>query len=128
MKKSNAKLYYGAGLLLAGLAAGTAAAAAVLIHKKNNEKVFREAELRAMEEMDDLTPEDADMCGDVPAGTEEDTGEIDIPSQQPIAEDLLKDLVEETSEPEKAENQKVAENPEETEKVKEDKKENEEEL
>jgi hypothetical protein len=92
MKKNNAKkMYYGAGLLLAGLAAGTAAVAAVLVHKKNNEKVFREAELRAMEEMDEMKAEDEGLYGDVPMD-EEDTSEIDV---QPVEEDLLKDLSEE---------------------------------
>ena len=97
-------MYYGAGLLLAGLAAGTAAVAAVLVHKKNNEKVFREAELRAMEEMDDMTPEDENLYGEVPMD-EEDISEMDVPVQ-PVAEDLLEDLTEDASEeaqPEEAE-------------------------
>lgn len=105
MKKNNAKkMYYGAGLLLAGLAAGTAAVAAVLVHKKNNEKVFREAELRAMEEMDEMKAEDEGLYGDVPMD-EEDTSEIDV---QPVEEELLKDLSEEDApeEPETSEEAK----------------------
>lgn len=54
------KIGFGIGFVLAGCAVGATVAAATIVKRRANEKVFREAEIRAMEELDELKDDDMD--------------------------------------------------------------------
>lgn len=53
----NKKSKFGLGLLLTGLAAGAGAVAYAVFKQKKREEVYHEAELKAMNELDDLINE-----------------------------------------------------------------------
>lgn len=65
MKKDGKKSKLGLGIVLAGLAAGVGATTVALLKKKKREEVYHEAELKAMNELDDLMAEcDSENCAD----------------------------------------------------------------
>ncbi len=65
MKKDSKKSKFGLGLMLIGAAAGAGATALALLKKKKREEVYHEAELKAMNELDDLMNEcEGEDCTD----------------------------------------------------------------
>lgn len=63
MKKDKKKGSFGLGLMLTGVLAAAGATAIALIKQKKREEVYHEAELKAMNELDDLIAEsEAEAC------------------------------------------------------------------
>lgn len=57
MKKDGKKSKLGLGIVMAGVAAAAGATTVALLKKKKREEVYHEAELKAMNELDDLMAE-----------------------------------------------------------------------
>ena len=57
-----AKKYFGLGFLITGAAVGAGAAAMALLRRQKREQVYHEAELKAMNELDDLMAENESAC------------------------------------------------------------------
>lgn len=57
-----AKTHFALGFTLAGVAIGAGAAIAALYRQKQREQVYHEAELKAMNELDDLMAENESAC------------------------------------------------------------------
>lgn len=57
-----AKRQIGLGLVLAGAAFGVGALAAAVFRQRKREQVYHEAEIKAMNELDDLMAEDEGVC------------------------------------------------------------------
>lgn len=57
-----AKSHFALGFTLAGIAIGAGAALAALYRQKQREKVYHEAEIKAMNELDDLMAENESAC------------------------------------------------------------------
>ena len=81
-----------AGLLLTSLAcAAGATAALVLLQKKREEEVYHEAELKAMEELEEMMCEDP-ACGSCTCAEEcadasyQDTFDEEVPADEPAAQ------------------------------------------
>lgn len=52
----------GLGLLFSGIAIGVGATLAAIIRKQHREQVYHEAEMKAMDELDDVMAEDDSAC------------------------------------------------------------------
>lgn len=57
-----AKKYFGLGFLMAGAAVGAGATLLALVKRQKREQVYHEAELKAMNELDDLMAENESAC------------------------------------------------------------------
>lgn len=60
--KNNNKRNFGLAFVAAGALTGVAAACYAIFKRRKQEQVYHEAEVRAMDEMDDLTAEDESEC------------------------------------------------------------------
>ncbi|MGE4549432.1 MAG: hypothetical protein AB7C89_07795 [Intestinibacillus sp.] len=63
-----AKRYFGLGFLMAGAAVGAGATLFALVKRQKREQVYHEAELKAMNELDDLMAENESACAGCAAG------------------------------------------------------------
>lgn len=54
----------GLGLLFSGIALGAGATLAAFLRKQHKEQVYHEAELKAMDELDDMMAEDNSACAE----------------------------------------------------------------
>lgn len=63
-----AKMYFSLGFLAAGAAVGVGAALMAVLKQQKGEKVYHEAELKAMNELDDLMAENESACAGCTAG------------------------------------------------------------
>lgn len=100
MKKNSNKVKLGLGLILAGAAAGASATAIALLKKKRREDVYHEAELKAMNELDDLMNEcEGEGCTDCSCA--EECAAVETPSAPEESETLpvQEDAEEEEDEP-----------------------------
>lgn len=59
---NNGKSHFALGLLLTGAIAGAGATLIAVFKKQRREQIYREAEIKAMDELDDLIAEDEDLC------------------------------------------------------------------
>lgn len=94
------KKYFGIGFLLAGAAVGAGATVMALVKRQKREQVYHEAELAAMNELDDLLAENESACAGCAAGEDccgvdkqisisEDTESPETPAQDDAAEQTL---------------------------------------
>lgn len=105
MKKDGKKSKIGLGIALAGVAAGVGATTVALLKKKKREEVYHEAELKAMNELDDLMAECeneagadcAEECAAVPADDLTDAFEEEE-DDEPI-EDVAEDAADDEDKP-----------------------------